>query len=90
MSPEEMFSTIRLVRMQSRMQCRDHLDVGAAGAEQLQDYQRLCMRTKLMILDISLGDIEGACQIGFRDMEGQPTNPGSFWLVGFVTPVNLL
>ena len=37
-----------------------------------------------MILDISLGDIEGACQIGFRDMEGQPTNPGSFWLVGFV------
>ena len=35
MSPEEMFSIIRLVRMQSRMQCRDHLDVGAAGAEQL-------------------------------------------------------
>ena len=65
MSPEEMFSTIRLVRIPV-----DGLGTTSGFA---------CGPNFF-----SLGDIEGACQIGFRDMEGQPTNPGSFWLVGFV------
>ena len=33
-------------------------------------YQPGCLRTNLMMLDISSGGIEGACQIGFRYMEG--------------------
>ena len=70
MSPEEMSSIMRLTRIPKLGWRRDHLDVGAAGAEQLQHYQRLCMRTNLMMLDISSGGAEGACQTGFRDLEG--------------------
>ena len=50
--------------MQSRWCRRDHLDVGAAGAEQ---------KAALMVLGISSGGIEGACQTGFRDLEGPST-----------------
>jgi hypothetical protein len=65
MPPEEMPSTMILIRMQSRWCRRDHLDVGAAGAEQLQR-----MRTNLMVLDISSTGAEGTCQTRFRDLEG--------------------
>ena len=35
--------------------------------------QRLCMRIKLMVLDISSGGDMVSCQIGFRDLEGPST-----------------
>ena len=73
MPPEEMPSTMILIRMQSRWCRRDHLDVGAAGAEQKAAGGTngfLCMRTDLMVLDISSTGAEGTCQTGFRDMEG--------------------
>ena len=73
MSPEEMSSMMSLAAFCSAP--------AAPTSRWSRHYQRLCMRTKLIMLDISSGDIEGTCQIGFRDMEGQPTNqgPSGWW-----------
>jgi len=42
----------------------------AAPSKFSRRHQRLCMRTKTMMLDNSSTVTEGTCQAGFRDMEG--------------------